>query len=79
MEMITSSKLSLYPQKLPPTERVAHAEGVAHMPSLRVHLRVVHWRDLDFDPEAWGWKLDGTVLEPVMTIRLQHQKTSCTV
>ena len=28
------------------------------------------------DPEAWGWKLDGTELKPDMTIRLQHQKTS---
>ena len=64
MEMITSSKSSLDPQKLPPTERAAYYH------SLRVHLQVILWRDLansDLDPEQWGWKLDGTVLVPVMT------------
>lgn len=65
MEMITSSKLtSLDPQKLPLTERAAYFH------SLRVHLQVMLWQDLesnDFNPEEWGWKLDGPVLQPIMT------------
>ena len=64
MEMVTSRKSSLAPQKLPPTERAAHFH------SLRVHLQVVLWRNLathDLDPRQWGWRLDGTVLAPVMT------------
>ncbi len=64
MEMVTSSKSSLDPQKLPPTERAAYFH------SLRVHLQVILWRKLtnnDLDPQQWGWKLDGTVLVPIMT------------
>ena len=63
MEMI-SSKTSLDPQKLPPTERAAHFH------SLRVHLQVILWRKLrndELDHKHWGWKLKGTVLTPVMT------------
>ncbi len=68
MEMIAASKSSQDSQKLPPTERAAQFPWFT--------FQVMLWRDNDFDPEAWGWKLDGTVLKPVMTIRLQHQKTS---
>ncbi len=39
---------------------------------LRVHLQVMLWKrltheDLEFDPERWGWKLDGTRLSSIMT------------
>ena len=74
MEMITSSKSSLNPQKLPPTERVAY-----------FHLQVILWKDLandNLDPEQWGWKLDGTVLVPVMTDQAPAPEKSpkvCTV
>ncbi len=64
MEMVTSSKSGLDPQKLPPTERA----GYYH--SLRVHLQIMIWRDLsgnDLDPQQWGWKREGNMLVPVMT------------
>lgn len=64
MEMATTSKSALDPQKLPPTERA----GYYH--SLRVHLQIMLWRDLignDLDPQQWGWKLEGNKLVPLMT------------
>ena len=64
MEIVSSSKATLDPQKLPPTERAAFFH------SLRVHLQVIPWKKLtnsDMDPKQWGWKLEGTVLVPVMT------------
>ena len=64
MEMVSSSKASLDPQKLPPTERAAHYH------SLRVHLQVIIWKELSnniFDPKQWGWKLEGSVFTPIMT------------
>ena len=65
LEMVSASKI-VDPQKLPPTERAAHFH------SLRVHLQVILWKrlthqDLDFNPEQWGWKLDGTQISPIMT------------
>ena len=47
------------PHKLPPTERASHFH------SLRVHLQVMLWKMLTteeyrFNPEKWGWRLDGT-------------------
>ena len=51
MEMVSSSKASLDPQKLPPTERAAHFH------SLRVHLQVIIWKELSnniLDPKQWG-------------------------
>ena len=38
--------------------------------SLRVHLQVIIWKKLtsdDLDPKQWGLKLDGKVLNPIMT------------
>ena len=64
MEMVSSSKASLDPQKLPPTERAAHYH------SLRVHLQVMIWKKLsnnNLDPKQWGWKLEGSVFAPTMT------------
>lgn len=59
---MTSSKLQ--PEKLPPTERAAHFH------SLRVYHQVQEWNTLEENgSEAvnWGWKLDGSVLVPIMT------------
>ena len=64
MEIVSSNKATLYPRKLPPTETALFFH------SLRVHLQVILWKKLtnsDMDPMQWGWKLDGTVLVPVMT------------
>ena len=65
MEMVSSGNITaLDPQKLPPTERVAYYH------SLRAHLQVIIWKKLtgnDLDLKQWGWKLDDTVLIPIMT------------
>ena len=64
MEMVSSSKASLDPQKLPPTERAAHYH------SLRVHLQVIIWKKLSnnsLNPKQWGWKLEGSAFTPTMT------------
>ena len=64
MEIVSLNKATLDPQKLPPTERAAFFH------SSKVHLQVILWKKLtnsDMDPKQWGWKLDGTVLVPVMT------------
>ena len=64
MQPVSSSKASLDPQKLPPTERAAHDH------SLRVHLQVMIWKKLsnnNLDPKQWGWKLEGSVFAPIMT------------
>ena len=64
MEMVSSSKASLDPQKLPPTERAAHYHR------LRVHLQVMIWKKLskiNLDPKQWGWKFEGSVFASIMT------------
>ncbi|XP_065911780.1 uncharacterized protein [Dysidea avara] len=65
LEMVSASKV-VDPQKLPPTERAAYFH------SLRVPLQVMLWKMLtheecQYNPEEWGWRLDGTRLNPVMT------------
>ena len=63
MEMVSSVK-TINPQKLPSTARAAHYH------SLRVHLQVILWKQLtthSLDPLQWGWKLDGSKLQPIMT------------
>ena len=65
LEMVSASKV-VDPHKLPPTERAAHFH------SLMVHLQVMLWKMLTteeyrFDPEKWGWRLDGAKLNPIMT------------
>ena len=63
MEMVASAK-NIDPQKLPPTARAAHYH------SLRVHLQVILWKELttdSLDPLIWGWKLDSSKLQPIMT------------
>ena len=64
MEMVSSSKAPLDPQKLPSIERAAHYH------SLRVHLQVIIWKKLsnnDLNPKQWGWKLEGSAFAPIMT------------
>ena len=64
MEMVSTSKTTIDPQKLPPTERAAYFH------SLRVHLQVILWFKLtnkNLDPLQWGWKLADTILTPVLT------------
>ena len=63
--MVSASKV-VDLHKLPPTERASHFH------SLRVHLQVMLWEMLTteeywFDPEKWGWRLDGIKLNPIMT------------
>jgi len=63
MEMVSSAK-TIDPQKLPPTARAAHYH------SLHVHLQVILWKELTTHfvvPLQWGWKLDGSKLQPFMT------------
>ena len=65
LELVTTSK-AIDPQKLPPTERAAYFH------SLRVHLQIILWKelkqkDIRFNPEQWGWKLNDSTLIPVMT------------
>jgi hypothetical protein len=63
MEMVSTSKTSIDPQKLPPTR-------AAFFHSFRVHLQVITWLKLTNDylnPTKWGWKLADTVLRPVLT------------
>ena len=66
MEMVTASKSSLDPRKLPPTERAAYYH------SLRVHLQTVLWEKLictfgDLDVLRWEWKVGQNVLTPILT------------
>ncbi|MES9882369.1 MAG: hypothetical protein ABW185_15970 [Sedimenticola sp.] len=52
------------PQRLPPTERAAHYH------SLRVHVQVVRWVELNNDAlmdDEWGWKEESGSLHPIMT------------
>jgi len=52
------------PERLPPTERAAHFH------SLRVHLQMVQWNELDnkcLDALEWGWTMDKNIMRPIMT------------
>ena len=63
MEIVASAK-NIYPQKLPPTIRAAYYHGLC------VHLQVIFWKELttdSLDPLLWGWKLDSSKLQPIMT------------
>ena len=64
MEMVASAK-NIDPQKLPPSTARA-----AHYHSLRVNLQVILWKEFttdSLDPLLWGWKLDSSKLQPIMT------------
>ena len=65
LEMVSASKV-VNPHKLPPTERASHFH------SLGVHLQVMLWKmptteEYRYNPEKWGWRLDGTKINPIMT------------
>lgn len=65
MAMMARSN-TVEPKRLPPTERAAYYH------SLRVHLQVVSWNNLNNDSLEyceWGWKDDNECLCPVMTDR----------
>ena len=52
------------PERLPPTERAAHYH------SLRVHLQIVRWKELNnnyLNALEQGWNLDKDVMRPIMT------------
>ena len=64
MEMISSPRNVLEPQKLPPTERAAYYH------SFRVHCQVIIWIKLNvdaLDPRLWGWTLQDNEYSPVQT------------
>ena len=63
MEMVASTK-KIDPHKLPPTARATYYH------SLRVHLQAILWKELEvnsINPTLWGWKLEDSMLHPVMT------------
>ena len=52
------------PERLPPTERAAYYH------SLRVHLQIVQWLELDskyLDECQWGWTVEKDTMHPIMT------------
>jgi len=54
----------LAPEKLPPSEKTAYLHG------LRWHFQMIQWSlfdDFEIQPTEWGWKLENSVLSPVMT------------
>lgn len=64
MKMLSTSKTTLKPQTLPPTERAIYFH------SLRVHYQVIEWKSLQntsLNPTEWGWRLDQDTYEPIMT------------
>ncbi len=63
IEMASCGK-TLESERLPPTETAEFFH------SLRVYHQLIVWKDLSsevLDPLQWGWKLDGTILMPIMT------------
>ena len=64
MEYITTSKVQLQPERLPPTERAAYFHF------LRVHLQIVIWKYLgrvQIDPRYLGWEVKGSMFSPIVT------------
>ena len=65
LNLLATSKRTLRPEMLPPTDRAAHYH------SLRVHLQILKWKDLNDirNDQAidWGWKREKSHLMPVMT------------
>ncbi|KAK6168833.1 hypothetical protein SNE40_020007 [Patella caerulea] len=62
--MITENLSKLDPRLLPPTPRASYYH------SLRVHLQVVRWLQLDdclLDEKEWGWEVGPHGLQPIMT------------
>ena len=64
MQMVSTSKTTIEPQKLPPTENAAYFHA------LRVHLQVILWQKLShncLDATQWGWKVADNQLTPIFT------------
>ena len=64
MRLCTTSKGSICPEQLPPTERAVYFH------SLRVHLQVIQWQCLSTDvlaADEWGWELSDGKFLPVKT------------
>jgi len=64
MRLCTTSKGSICPEQLPPTERAMYFH------SLRVHLQLIQWQCLSTDVLAandWGWELSDGKFHPVKT------------
>lgn len=64
MQMVSTSKSTIEPQKLPPTERAAYYHA------LRVHLQITLWRQLSnnsLDATEWGWTVSGNQMTPIFT------------
>ena len=64
MRAAVTSKTTIKPQTLPPTENAAHYHF------LRIHLQVIEWKTLmnvQLDPIDWGWRLSNGSYEPIMT------------
>ena len=64
MRAAATSKTTLKPQALPPTESAAQYHF------LRMHLQVIEWKtlmDVELDPLNWGWRLSNGSYEPIMS------------
>ena len=62
--MVSTASCGLVPEKLPPTESAAKYH------SMRVHLQLVVWQQLDttaLEPTDWGWQMDNGSLSPITT------------
>ena len=68
MQMATSSKKGVLPERLPPTE-----DAIKYH-SFRVHLQILQWLDAQVDPTEWGWRNEGDVLVPIMTDKVRREK-----
>lgn len=69
MQMATSSKKGVLPERLPPTE-----DAIKYH-SFRVHLQILQWLDAQVDPTEWGWRNEGDVLVPIMTDKVRREKS----
>ena len=64
MRAAVTSKTTLKPQVLSPTESAAQYHF------LRIHLQVIEWKtlmDVQLDSLNWGWRLLNASYEPIMT------------
>ena len=64
MQMATSSKKGIQPERLPPTE-----DAIKYH-SFRVHLQIMQWLDSEVEPTEWGWRTEDNILVPIMTDKI---------
>ena len=63
MKAAATSKTTIKPQTLPPTENAARYHF------LRIHFQVIEWKTLmtaQLDPLDWGWRILNGSYEPIM-------------